>query len=168
MKASDTKGSIIAHRNDGMGARVIAMLNAVRVARDYGVPYFVGWTTHGRTREEVRDPAFIFDLDYIADRFFDVEIMSEIYDDLIDLSTVDSHSWDEAKFRKALSKGKSFMSGAAMGVTVLPWEDEAEVAARLPTCIDAFTFSEPVQDMVTKIIEVFAGKTLTAYRSLRR
>ena len=131
MKASDTEGSIVAHRNDGMGARVIAMLNAVRVAQDYGVPYFVGWTTHGRTREEVRDPSFIFHPDYIVDRFFDVEIMSEIYDDLIDLSTVDVHNWDEAKFRKALSKGKSFLSGAAMGVTVLTWEDEADVAAQM-------------------------------------
>jgi hypothetical protein len=28
MKVSDTAGSIIAHRNDGMGARVIAMLVA--------------------------------------------------------------------------------------------------------------------------------------------
>ena len=108
MKASDTKGSIVAHRNDGMGARVIAMLNAVRVAQDYCVPYFVGCTTHRRTREEVRDPSFIFHPDYIADRFFDVEIMSEIYDDLIDLSTVDVHNWDKAKFCKALSKGKSF------------------------------------------------------------
>lgn len=115
MKASDTKGCIIAHRNDGMGARVIAMLNAVRVARDYDLLYYVGWTTHGRTREEVRDPAFIFDPTYIKERFFDVEIMSEIYDNLIDLSTVDARNWDEAKFRKAAAKGKSFMSGAAIG-----------------------------------------------------
>ena len=53
-----------------MGARVIAMLNAVRVARDYDLPYYVGWTTHGRTREEVRDPSFIFHPDYIKDQFF--------------------------------------------------------------------------------------------------
>ncbi|MCO4843027.1 MAG: hypothetical protein KC439_09000 [Yoonia sp.] len=137
MKASDTKGCIIAHRNDGMGARVIAMLNAVRVAQDYDLPYYVGWTTHGRTREEVRDPAFIFDPDYIKERFFDVEIMSEIYDNLIDLSTVDARNWDEAKFRKAAAKGKSFMSGAAMGVTVLPWEDEADVTAYLPAWMNS-------------------------------
>ncbi|MDO7706318.1 MAG: hypothetical protein MUQ12_04145, partial [Loktanella sp.] len=86
MKVSDTAGSIIAHRNDGMGARVIAMLNAIRVARDYDLPYYVGWTTHGRTREEVRDPSFIFHPDYIKDKFFDVTIMSEIYDNLIDVN----------------------------------------------------------------------------------
>ena len=167
MKASDTKGSIIAHRNDGMGARIIAILNAVRVARDYDLPYYVGWTTHGRTREEVRDPAFIFDPAYIKDRFFDVEIMSEIYDNLIDLSTVDARTWDEAKFRKAAAKGKSFLSGAAMGVTVLPWEDAADVAARLPDCIDALQFSDPVREMVARIVDVFAGKKLTAYHIRR-
>ncbi len=167
MKASDTAGCIIAHRNDGMGARIIAMLNAVRVAKDYDLPYYVGWTTHGRTREEVRDPSFIFDPAYIEEKFFDVEIMSEIYEDLIDLSTVDERHWDEAKFRKAAAKGKSFMSGAAMGVTVLPWEDEADVTARLPGFMDEFQFSAPVREMVTKIIDVFAGKKLTAYHIRR-
>ena len=167
MKVSDTAGSIIAHRNDGMGARVIAILNAIRVARDYDLPYYVGWTTHGRTREEVRDPSFIFHPDYIKDKFFDVTIMSEIYDNLIDLSTVDAKTWTEAKFRKAAAKGKSFMSGAAMGVTVLPWEDAAEVTARLPDCIDELRFSAPVAEMVDKIIRVFAGKKLTAYHIRR-
>ncbi|MDG1377644.1 MAG: hypothetical protein P8P56_11665 [Yoonia sp.] len=42
MKASDTAGFIIAHRNDGMGARIIAILNAVRIAQDYDLPYYVG------------------------------------------------------------------------------------------------------------------------------
>lgn len=167
MKASDTAGCIVAHRNDGMGARIIAMLNAVRIARDYDLPYYVGWTTGGRTREEVRDPSFIFDTDYIAERFFDTDIMSEIYTNLIDLSTIDDKNWTEEKFRKAAAKGKSFMSGAAMGVTVLPWENEADVQARLPDCIDAFRFSPPVKEMVAKIVEVFAGKKLTAYHIRR-
>jgi len=167
MDVSDTAGAIIAHRNDGMGARVIAMLNAIRVARDYDLPYFVGWTTHGRTREEVRDPGFIFDPDYIKEKFFDVEIMSQIYENLIDLSTVDDRTWTEEKFCKAAASGKSFMSGAAMGVTVLPWENAAEVAARLPACIDEFRFSAPVAEMVEKIIKVFAGKKLTAYHIRR-
>lgn len=167
MDVTDTKGCIIAHRNDGMGARVIAMLNAVRVAQDYDLPYYVGWTTHGRTREEVRDPSFIFDPDYIKERFFGVEIMSEIYEDLIDLSTVDGLNWDEAKFRNAAANGKSFMSGAAMGVTVLPWEDAADVTARLPACMDHFVYSAPVREMVSKIIDVFAGKTLIAYHIRR-
>lgn len=167
MKVSDTAGCIIAHRNDGMGARIIAMLNAVRIARDYDLPYYVGWTTGGRTREEVRDPAFIFDTDYIAERFFDNDIMSEIYTNLIDLSTIDAKNWTEEKFRKAAAKGKSFMSGAAMGVTVLPWEDASDVEARLPDCIDEFRFSAPVKEMVAKIVSVFAGKKLTAYHIRR-
>lgn len=36
-----------------------------------------------------------------------------------------------------------------------------------PACIDAFTFSDPVQEMVTKIVDVFAGKTLTVYHIRR-
>ena len=59
MKQADLQSSIIAHRNDRMGARIISMLNAIRIARDYDIPWFCGWTTGGRTHEECRDPTYI-------------------------------------------------------------------------------------------------------------
>lgn len=166
MKPSDTAGTIVAHRNDGMGARIIAILNAIRVARDYDVPYFVGWTTHGRTREEVRDPSNIFDTGFIAERFFDVEVMQEIYEDIIDLDTLPNDA-AEADFRAALAAGKCYMSGAAMGITVLPWENADEVAARLPACIEELQFAAPVSEMIAHIKTTFAGTKLTAYHIRR-
>ncbi|MFZ3584236.1 hypothetical protein ACOI1H_19025 [Loktanella sp. DJP18] len=168
MIPADLTGSIISHRNDRMGGRIIAMMNAMRIARDYDLPFRVGWTTGGRTSEEVRDPAMIFDADWIADHFFDTDVLSGIYDDLIDLSTlVGDDRWTPEKFRKRLAQGDSFLSGAAMGVTVLPWEDAADVAARLPDALSYFRFSPPVQQMVARIDSVFAGKTLTAYHIRR-
>lgn len=168
MTPADLTGSIISHRNDRMGGRIIAMMNAMRIARDYDLPFFVGWTTGGRTSEEVKDPSMIFDAGWIAEHFFDSDVLSEIYTDLVDLSTlVGDDRWTLDKFRKRLARGESFMSGAAMGVTVLPWEDADDVAARLPDALTHFKFSAPVQAMISRINTVFAGKKLTAYHIRR-
>ncbi|WP_394152795.1 hypothetical protein [Loktanella salsilacus] len=168
MTPADLTGSIISHRNDRMGGRIIAMLNAMRIAKDYDLPFYVGWTTGGRTSEEVRDPSMIFDKDWIAAHFFDSDILGDIYSDLIDLSVlVSDNRWTPDRFRAALASGESFLSGAAMGVTVLPWEDAADVAARLPDALAHFRFSPPVQDMITRIDNVFAGTKLTAYHIRR-
>ena len=164
MTPSEIRTTIVAHRNDRMGARIISMLNAVRIARDYDRPYSVGWTTGGRTHEECRDPTYIFSQDYVDAHFFDTAELAEVHDDLIDLSTVGG---TEAKFRTALARGKTFMSGVMRGAIVLPWEDEEAVTAALPGCLDAFDFSDPVRAMIAEIEEMFAGRTLTAFHVRR-
>lgn len=162
MTPADLKGSVIAHRNDRMGARIIAMLNAIRISRDYDMPWFCGWTTGGRTHEECRDPTFIFDDDFVAEKFFDADVVHKVYSGLIDLTTIDGSDGGEEKFRKRVGNGKSYLSGAAMGITVLPWEDPKTVAHDLPLCLSEFQFSAPVKAMVAEIDEKFAGSTLTA------
>ncbi len=168
MIPADLAGTIVSHRNDRMGGRIIAMLNAMRIARDYDLPFRVGWTTGGRTSEEVRDPAMIFDAAWVGTHFFDSDVLGQVYDDLIDLSTLQGDSrWTLDKFRARLARGDSFLSGAAMGVTVLPWEDATEVAARLPASLTHFRFSPPVQAMIARIDSVLAGTRLTAYHIRR-
>jgi len=162
----EIKGTIVSHRNDGMGARLIAALNGIRVARAYDLPWHMSWTTHGRTRIEVRYPAQIFDGDWLAANVSDVEVITGLYEDLIDLSTFDDTMTSE-RFRQMARDGRNFLSGSAMGVTVLPWEDADEVAAQLPDCLDGLHFSAPIRAMIGRIDEVFQGKRLTAYHIRR-
>lgn len=167
MTPADLKGSIVAHRNDRMGARIISILNAIRLSRDYDIPWFCGWTTGGRTHEECRDPTFIFDDNFVADKFFDTDLLSKVYDNLVDLSTIQGSQTTQEKFLQRVQNGKSFLSGAAMGVTVLPWEDTAKVVADLPLCMDALEYSAPVRDMIQEIDRMFAGTNLTAFHIRR-
>ena len=168
MTPDHLSGSVIAHRNDRMGARIISILNAIRIARDYDLPWFCGWTTGGRTHEECRDPTFIFDEGFVAEHFFDQDVLSAIYDDLIDLSTVQTVGDKGRKsFLAKAAKGRSYLSGNAMGIITLPWEDEAEVARALPLCLDAFRYAPPVAGMIAEIDALFADKTLTAFHIRR-
>jgi hypothetical protein len=111
MPPADRTGRIISHRNDRMGGRINAMQNAMRIARDYELPFFVGWTTGGRTSEEDRDPSMIVDADWVDAHFFDSDILGGIYSDLIDLSVlVGDERWTLAKFLETLASGERFLS----------------------------------------------------------
>ena len=160
------RGAVISHRNDRMGGRLIAMLNGLRVARDYDLPFFVGWTTGGRTSPEMRDPAAIFDADWVAKAFFDGDVMGPLYPQLTDLADLPA-DWTEAEFRAALTGGTSVMSSAAIGVTVLPWENAEDVAARLAGIVDHLAFSPAVAEGIARIDAAFAGTRLTAYHIRR-
>jgi len=162
MTPANLNSSVIAHRNDRMGARIIAILNAIRISRTYDIPWFCGWTTGGRTHEECRDPSAIFDEAFVAEKFFDTDTLTEIYDNLIDLSIIDGSSVTQEDFLKRLRKGKSYLSGSAMGITVLPWEDHDKIAAALPLCMDALAYSAPVKAMIAKIDAKFVDTNLTA------
>lgn len=161
MTPADLNGSIIAHRNDRMGARIISMLNAIRIARDYDLPWFCGWTTGGRTHEECRDPTMIFDEGFVADRFFDTDVLAPIINDLVDLSTLGDKATKD-NFAATIAKGRRYLAGNMMGVIALPWEDPETVARDVPKCIDAFQYSAPVAAMVEEIDQMFAGTRLTA------
>lgn len=167
MKQADLKSSIIAHRNDRMGARIISMLNAIRISRDYDIPWFCGWTTGGRTHEECRDPTFIFSEEFVERKFFDNDLLHKVYNDLIDISTVEGSDTNRNQFMKSLANGRSYLAGAAMGITILPWENPRKVQAALPLGMDEFQYSPPVQSMIGEIKQMFAGSSLTAFHIRR-
>ena len=100
MKQADLTSAIVAHRNDRMGARIISMLNAIRISRDYDIPWSCGWTTGGRTHEECRDPTYIFSEDFVARKFFGDAVLQNVYDGLIDISTIEGSNTRKAEFLK--------------------------------------------------------------------
>ncbi len=160
------RGSIVAHRNDRMGGRLIAMLNAIRIARDHDLPFHVGWTTHGRTSEELRDPAEIFDQAFVDKHFFGVDILRDIWAELIPLNGLPG-TFEREKFIASVKGGANYLTEIAIGCAVLPWEDAADVAARLPSCMEEIAFNPVVRHAMGVIDAKLAGKNLFAYHIRR-
>ncbi|SEW44614.1 hypothetical protein SAMN04488515_3219 [Cognatiyoonia koreensis] len=161
----DLKGRIIAHRNDRMGARLIAMINAMRIADTLDLPFLVGWTTHGRTSEEIRRPSDIFSRDFIAQHFFGGDDLNRIWPSLTNLDKIEETS--PQSIRSAASKGASFLSEVVLGSLVLPWENADEVEAILPTYFKKIPFSPVVAQVMQEIDDRFAGLSLRAYHIRR-
>lgn len=158
-------GTVIAHRNDRMGGRLIAMINAMRIADILNLPFRVGWTTHGRTSPEIKTPSDIFADSFITDHFFGGDDLAKIWADLHNLGTLTAPSIDDA--RTMAADGTSFLSEIAIGRLVLPWEDDTTVKTTLPAYFKQITFSEAVTRAMAEIDATFEGLSLRAYHIRR-
>lgn len=158
-------GCIIAHRNDRMGGRLIAMINAMRVADENNLPFRVGWTTHGRTSEEIKTPSDIFAPDFMESHFFGGEPLAKIWGNLINLATFEGATSD-ALLQQA-KQGKSFLSEPAIGQLVLPWESKETVQKTLPTYFKKIAFAQTVDAAMRRIDGDFEGLALRAYHIRR-
>ncbi len=161
----DLGGRIVAHRNDRMGGRLISILNAIRISRDYDIPYVIAWVSHGRTAEELKEPTDIFTPDFVERYFVPGDITAEQWAALDDLDA--THRTTEAAFREAIASGAGFLSQRPVGTTVLPWEEEGPVAERLAACFDGIGFCNTIRRVSAKIDEKLAGTHLSAYHIRR-
>ena len=59
---------IYAVRNDRLGGRLGAMLNAARIAGDYGADFRFLWPDHEEVSPELRQPWAIFTRNFLTDR----------------------------------------------------------------------------------------------------
>lgn len=164
--ASRFAGSIIAHRNDRMGGRIVALLNAMRLSQDLGLPFWVFWPTEGLTSPEMKVPGDIFHAEFMAAHFAPNDEMRRLYNALIGLGTVDPAMTRDAFLAEA-ARGRSFLSDRAMEPEVLPWEDEARVRARLPAVLRSIAFNPTVAATMERIDGLLAGTRPAAYHIRR-
>lgn len=162
----DIHSCVVSFRADGMGGRLTAMLNALRVARTYDLPFYLAWTTHGMVRPELREPAHIFDRDWLDAHAFDWQVYNPVHRRLIDFFSLPD-DMTRADFDARVARGDAFVSQTFMKPVVLPWEDEATVLADLPNHLDGITFSAPIRETRAKIDAALAGTDLVAYHIRR-
>ena len=143
------KGSIVSFRNDRMGARFLSLLNTIRIAGDYDIPYFFTWMTHGRASEELQAPTEIFDQAYFDAHFVSHDDFRHIDAAAIDLATLPLGAQTDV-ITDAVARGDALM---CMGteLVVLPWETADDVAPRYAAAIDQLVFSQPVQDAMAQV-----------------
>lgn len=134
--------SVVSFRNDRMGARFLSILNAIRIAQDYNMPYFFTWMTHGRASEELQAPTEIFDAGYFDAHFVSHADFKHIDAHATDLSALPIEC-DASQITKGCEDGDTFL---CMGteLMVLPWEDAASVAPRYAAAIDHVSFDATI------------------------
>lgn len=158
------RGSIVSFRNDRMGARILALMNAVRIARDYELPYYFTWMTHGRTSPELQSPTEIFDQGW-----FDAHFVSHV-----DFSAIDGVATNLASLPlrstsdlilQTCAKGGGFLC-MNTDLAVLPWENAEEIAPRYAAAIDELQMSDAIKAAMKAVDQLLSGPS-TAFH-LRR
>jgi len=148
------KGSILSFRNDRMGARLMTLMNTIRIAQDYDIPYFFAWRTDGRTSEELQNPTQIFDESYFNAHYVPIDDYRAAARDAGDLLLLPDDSTLE-DLRNRLATGTPMLCQGS-NLVVLPWEDAADVAPRYAAAITALQFNPDVTAAMQSVDTVLA------------
>lgn len=127
------RGKLIAFRADRMGGRLIALLNTMRFARSFDLPFVVHW----RDSDGLGDGTELFDADFVARHFIDKKTYQAMKSDATAIGTV-LHSTSVEQFLDHLQGGMHVLLDPPFDVLRLPFEDEAEVSR---------TFRQVVEDV---------------------
>lgn len=158
-------GSFISFRNDRLGARLNAMLTAMRLSRKYGAPFKIFWALSEGSSEELKRPQDLFSRSFIREYFTEREEGSKLLKNAADIGMISSATSSE-EFVRSLVAGKSYLSNSATEQLLLPWETQEDLAV-LPELMESIPFNPRVTKMIARINERLSGVDFRSYH-LRR
>ncbi|WP_108503010.1 tetratricopeptide repeat protein [Paracoccus indicus] len=122
MTMAETHGKLIAFRADRMGGRLIALLNTMRFARSFDLPFVVHW----RDSDGLGDGTELFDKDFVRDHFIDKPTYQEMKRNATAIGTV-IQSASREQFMENLRGGMHVLLDPPFDVLKMPFEDQDEV-----------------------------------------
>ncbi|MFV0301398.1 MAG: hypothetical protein ACK5IP_11045 [Paracoccus sp. (in: a-proteobacteria)] len=152
--------NILMSRNDGLGARLIPLLSALRLARLTGAKLRVYWPSHD-VRTNVSRFASLFAPDFSQGCFIDEAEFRQRR-----LSVIPAHRFQAltpAAFIAHADPAADYFIEEATGPISLAGEDPAEVARDYRAAMGLIAFTPKVRDYMARIDAAFAGRQVTAY-----
>ncbi|MGJ8621916.1 MAG: hypothetical protein ACSHW1_04005 [Yoonia sp.] len=139
-KGADKKrGQFIGMRKDQLGARLLMMLNAIRLAEDYKTDFRINWFPRGAMAPKLGTPSDLFDQTFIDRHFIDnadFEARSATTKPLWTFENDDSPK----KLKAHLARGGDILLEEGFEIVVFPWEDSSEMQSRIRSYTDRIAF----------------------------
>lgn len=159
------RGKVIAVRNDRLGGRLGALLNAKRIADDYGTGFGFTWSSHEGVSPELQNPEQLFS-DRFLDRYRETDLgFGELQENALSVDNLPGgidRDWLDAQLAS-----RNLRCSEAMRVIRLPWEDPEEVAEKLVRTLGSIDFNPVVTRAMDRIRAELGDADLVAYH-LRR
>lgn len=150
-------GELLAFRNDRLGARIMCVLNAMRLHRDHDLPFRVHWHQGTDIGRVFNDTAQLFDQDFIETHFIDRDtfrsrVVTPVrFNNLKDATT--------RGLRDLLASGQDVLLDQPFGYTVLADESEDTVARRCHEIWANFPFAKTLQPKIEELTRNLRGAT---------
>ncbi|WP_171054539.1 tetratricopeptide repeat protein [Roseovarius arcticus] len=131
MSTVETKkrGHFICLRRDQLGARLLMILNCIRLSEDFGFDYLINWFPRNAAAPKLANPDELFSQDYM-DRHF---ISNDEYEAMRD-GAQPLHAFFQDKtpdrLLKHLNGGNHILLEEGFEVAVFQWENEEQIADR--------------------------------------
>ncbi|SNT76325.1 hypothetical protein [Paracoccus seriniphilus] len=163
--AIQEQGRVIAVRNDRLGGRLGALLNAKRIADDYSAGFAFTWSSHEAVSPELQKPEELFSKDFLEEYRETRLGFGELQESALAVENLPA-GCDRDWLTRQLAE-RNLRCSEAMQVVRLPWEDQGEVAERLVQTLGSIQFNPVVKQAMERIRDSLGDVALVAYH-LRR
>ena len=156
-------GKLIAFRADRMGGRLIALLNTMRFARSYGLPFVVHW----RDSDGLGDGTELFSEDFVRDHFIDKPTYQQMRDAATAHGSVMSSTSIDA-FLDFLRGDRHILFDPPFDVLRMPFESEEAVKATFREVVDSLPLNPVLQRHLDDLRARLRDGTRTVSYHIRR
>src|SRR6056297_932652 len=148
--AKNGRGWFIGLRKDQLGARLLMMLNSIRLAEDYGTDFRINWFPRGAMAPKLDTPSDLFAQEFIDRHFIDNESF-----EALDSLTKPLWSFLKDKTPKRLethlAEGGHVLLDEGFEIVEFPWEDGSDLRGRFRGFISRIGFNPVVQRHIGQI-----------------
>ena len=161
------RGFFIGLRKDQLGARLLMMLNSIRLAEDYGTDFRINWFPRGAMAPKLDTPADLFDEAFIARHFIDNADFEALDDRTRPLwSFLKDRGPD--RLEAHLAGGGHVLLDEGFEIVEFPWEDAAALRGRFRGFIERIGFHPVVARHMAAIEAAMTGERRTIAYHIRR
>lgn len=161
------RGFFIGLRKDQLGARLLMMLNSIRLAEDYGTDFRINWFPRGAMAPKLDTPADLFDEAFIARHFIDNADFEALDDRTRPLwSFLKDRGPD--RLEAHLAGGGHVLLDEGFEIVEFPWEDAAALRGRFRGFISRIGFNPVVARHMAAIEAAMTGERRTIAYHIRR
>jgi len=151
------KGALIAFRSDRLGARLVSLMNAMRLAEDLGVEFRCAWNESLGVGQTFNDPTELFKAGFVKRHFLSAEEWSAARPKAETLTG--QLQQQPERVAEILAAGQDLIVGNAFGVITLKGEDADAVTARFRAQFARIPFAPPVAVAMADLDRCLAGHT---------
>ncbi len=149
IQPSKQTGTIVAFRADRLGARLIAMVNTLRLAAHLDVPGKMYWTITGGIGVELNDINELFDSAFTDKLLVTKEEWVKFRQKSTSIADLNNRSTDQ--MRKLLQSGRDIRVETAFGLICLTDEDPADVARQCRDIFLGLPFAAPLMPLLSAV-----------------
>lgn len=161
-----SQARIIAVRNDRLGGRLGALLNAKRIADDYGVDFSFTWSDHTDVSPELQNPLQLFSAAFLERYRETAYSFGQMQKDFTAVEQLGLQTSRET-FLEKLKNGSMYRCNEAMRPVILPWEVAQDVVHRVACTLGTIEFTPIVTQAMAHVNEALSGQDIIAYHIRR-
>ena len=144
------RGHFICLRRDQLGARLLMILNCIRLSEDFGFDYLINWFPRNAAAPKLAQPEDLFSAAYMERHFISNDDYEAIRDGALPL-----HAFFQDKspdrLMTHLESGQHILLEEGFEIAVFPWENQEQIAERYPKFIESIGLNPLVRSKMDEI-----------------